>query len=84
MVTISEDPSVSQPAPFSGGETTVVANSEIEVSQESDRMFLFEPGASLNDIVTAVNEVGAAPGDLIAILEALKHAGSLRAELLVI
>ena len=47
-------------------------------------MFLFEPGTSLNEIVEAVNGVGAAPGDLVAILEALKQAGALRAELLVI
>ena len=47
-------------------------------------MFLFEPGATLNEIVTAVNQVGAAPGDLVAILEALKQAGSLHAELIVI
>jgi flagellar P-ring protein precursor FlgI len=47
-------------------------------------MFLFSPGASLNEVVRAVNEVGAAPSDLVAILEALKEAGALRAELLVI
>ena len=47
-------------------------------------MFLFKPGVDLNDIVKAVNEVGAAPGDLVAILEALRQAGALRAELLVI
>ncbi len=85
VVTISEDFGVSQPAPFNrGGETVVVPDSQIEVTEDEARMFLFEPGVSLNDIVTAVNEVGAAPGDLVAILEALKQAGSLRAELLVI
>ena len=47
-------------------------------------MFLFSPGVSLNEIVQAVNQVGAAPGDLVAILEALKQAGSLTAELIVI
>jgi flagellar P-ring protein precursor FlgI len=47
-------------------------------------MFMFEPGVELNDIVRAVNQVGAAPGDLVAILEALKQAGALHAELLVI
>ena len=50
----------------------------------TSRMFLFKPGVDLNDIVKAVNEVGAAPGDLVAILEALREAGALRAELLVI
>ena len=47
-------------------------------------MFMFDPGVDLNDIVRAVNQVGAAPGDLVAILEALKIAGALRAELVVI
>ncbi len=89
VVTISEDALVSQPGPsFSrqggGGETVVVPDSEIELVQDVARMFLFEPGVSLDEIVRAVNEVGAAPGDLVAILEALKRAGSLHAELLVI
>jgi flagellar P-ring protein precursor FlgI len=47
-------------------------------------MFVFNAGVDLNDIVRAVNQVGAAPGDLVAILEALREAGSLRAELVVI
>jgi flagellar P-ring protein precursor FlgI len=47
-------------------------------------MFYFAPGVALQDIVNAVNEVGAAPGDLMAILEALKQSGALRAELVVI
>ncbi len=84
VVTISEEAGVSQPAPFGTGDTVVVANSEVTVSEEESRMFLFEPGASLNEIVEAVNQVGAAPGDLVAILEALKQAGALRAELIVI
>ncbi len=86
VVTISEQIAVSQPvAPFSSsGETRVVPNSNIEVKQEDNRMFMFEPGVDLNDIVRAVNQVGAAPGDLVAILEALKEAGALRAELVVI
>jgi len=84
-VTISEDPRVSQPQAFSsGGNTEVVADSDIQVIQESARMFLFRPGITLDAIVRAVNEVGAAPGDLVAILEALKQAGALRAELIVI
>ena len=83
-VTISNDPIISQPQPLAGGETVVVPNSQIDVKQEKNRMFLFNPGVSLNDIVEAVNNVGAAPGDLVAILEALKQAGALRAELIVI
>ncbi|MGE3774771.1 MAG: flagellar basal body P-ring protein FlgI [Gammaproteobacteria bacterium] len=83
-VTISNDPIVSQPNALSGGQTAVVPNSQIDVREEKNKMFLFDPGVSLNDIVEAVNKVGAAPGDLVAILEALKEAGALRAELLVI
>lgn len=83
-VTISEKPSVSQAGPLSGGSTVVVPASEVQIAQENNRMFLFEPGISLGEIVRAVNRVGAAPGDLVAILEALKQVGALRAELIVI
>ncbi len=85
VVTISEDFGVSQPPPFNrGGETLVVPDSNIEVSEGESRMFLFAPDVTLDSIVHAVNEVGAAPGDLVAILEALKQSGSLRAELIII
>ena len=83
-VTISEKPAISQPGPLAGGSTVVVPTSDIKVKEESNKMFLFEPGVALGDIVQAVNNVGAAPGDLVAILEALKEAGALRAELVVI
>jgi flagellar P-ring protein precursor FlgI len=83
-VTITEREDVSQPAPFSRGDTVVSPRSEITASQEPARMFLFDAGVDLNEIVRAVNQVGAAPGDLVAILEALKEAGALRAELIVI
>jgi flagellar P-ring protein FlgI len=83
-VSIKEEQQVSQPLPLSKGTTTVVNNSTINVDQGSNRMFLFKPGVELEQIVHAVNEVGAAPGDLVAILEALKEAGALQAELVVI
>lgn len=83
-VTISEDLDVVQPNAFGGGTTAVVPGSEVEIAEEDSRMFYFAPGVNLQDIVTAVNEVGAAPGDLMAILEALRQAGALRAELVVI
>jgi flagellar P-ring protein FlgI len=83
-VSIKEEQSVSQPAPYSKGQTTVVNNSVIKVDQGSNHMFLFNPGVELEQIVRAVNDVGAAPGDLVAILEALKEAGALQAELIVI
>ncbi|MDH5501960.1 MAG: flagellar basal body P-ring protein FlgI, partial [Gammaproteobacteria bacterium] len=86
VVTISEKPFASQPiAPFSdSGQTVVLPNSRVDIEQEKSSMFLFQPGTSLDEIVQAVNRVGAAPGDLVAILEALKQAGALRAELVVI
>lgn len=84
VVTIAERPQVSQPQPFGQGETVVTPQSDVQISQEGERMFLFEPGVTLDEIVRAVNQVGAAPGDLMAILEALKQAGALRAELIVI
>lgn len=83
-VTIAEHIGVSQPEPFSRGVTAVVPESEVSVEQDVNRMFVFDPGISLDEIVRAVNEVGAAPGDLVAILEALREAGALRAELIVI
>ena len=83
-VTISADPLVSQPAPFSDGVTAVVDRADITVEEEDSRMFLFDPGVTLEEIVRAVNRVGAAPSDLVAILEALKEAGALRAELVII
>jgi flagellar P-ring protein precursor FlgI len=84
-VTIKEQLNVSQPTALStGGQTTVTPDSSIDVEQKGSRMFLFAPGVSLDEIVRAVNQVGAAPGDLVAILEALQQAGALRAELVVI
>jgi len=83
-VTITEDPQVSQPEPLSGGQTVVVPNSKVKAEQEAKPMFKFGPGTTLDDIVRAVNQVGAAPSDLMAILEALKQAGALQADLIVI
>lgn len=84
-VTITERIGVSQPGAFSNGQTVAVPQSSIDISQGgSSRMFKFEAGVSLDEIVRAVNQVGAAPGDLVAILEALRQAGALRAELLII
>jgi flagellar P-ring protein precursor FlgI len=84
-VTITERTDVSQPSPFSSGGTTVTTpRSEISVSQSDARMFVFNAGVNLDEIVRAVNQVGAAPGDLVAILEALQQAGALRAQLIVI
>ncbi len=83
-VTITENPQVSQPNALSRGQTAVTPKSSIKVEEEKKRMFVFNPGVSLDEIVQAVNNVGAAPSDLVAILEALKSAGALHAELIVI
>lgn len=83
-VTISEDVRISQPNALAEGATVVVPDSDVTVQEESGPMFKFAPGPTLSDIVKAVNEVGVAPGDLMAILEALKQAGALKAEIVVI
>lgn len=83
-VTITERVDVSQPNVLAQGDTVAVPRSEIKVEQPTARMFVFNAGVNLDEIVRAVNQVGAAPGDLIAILEALKAAGALRAELIII
>ena len=83
-VVIKENIDISQPNALGQGQTVVVPDSELEVVEESGLMFNFAPGPTLDDIVRAVNEVGAAPGDLMAILEALKESGALKAEIVVI
>lgn len=84
-VTVSENINVSQPGPLArAGETAITPESEVRIVEEEARMFVIDPGVSLRELVTAVNKVGAAPGDLIAILEALQQAGALRAQLVVI
>jgi flagellar P-ring protein FlgI len=75
---------VSQPNMLAQGQTTVVQNADIAVSDPKAPMFLFQPGVDLRQIVDAVNQVGATPSALIAILEALKNSGGLRAELIII
>lgn len=85
-VSIVEAVQVSQPEGYGNrsGVTVVAPQSSVEVREDGGRMFLFQGGTSLESIVRAVNAVGAAPGDIVAILEALKRAGALRAELEVI
>lgn len=83
-VAVAENPTISQPAPLSRGQTAVQQDSDIQVTERRSPMFDFAPGASLSEIVRAVNAIGAAPSDLVAILEALKQAGALRAELVVL
>jgi flagellar P-ring protein precursor FlgI len=83
-VAIAATNEVSQPGAFSQGQTTAVQNANISVNEPNKPMILFQPGVDLRQIVDAVNQVGASPSAMIAILEALKSSGSLRAELVVI
>ncbi len=83
-VTISESQAVSQPNPFAVGETVTVNQSDIDINREQGQMLIWPEGTDLNTIVNAVNSLGAAPMDLMAILQALHEAGALNAELVVI
>lgn len=84
VVTISQAVQVSQPRALASGTTAVTTNSDVDVTMEGDRMFVLNTGITLQDVVDAVNRVGATPADLVSILQALKGAGALRAELIVI
>ncbi len=84
VVEISEQTEVSQPEALSQGETAAAPQSEVNVTEGEGRMFKFGPGVDLDTIVSAVNDVGAAPSDLVAILQALDRVGALKAELVVI
>lgn len=83
-VAIKENLNVSQPNGLSAGQTAVVPDSTIEVSEKQGKMFKLEPGVTLDDLVRAVNQVGAAPSDLMAILQALKQAGAIEGQLIII
>jgi flagellar P-ring protein precursor FlgI len=83
-VRIDESQRVSQPAPLSNGQTALENRSNVQVTEEKKPMFLLSPGPKLADVVKAVNAIGASPADLVAILEALKEAGALKAELVVL
>ena len=83
-VAIAATNEVSQPNAFEQGQTAGVQNANIAVNEPNKPMFLFQAGVDLRQIVDAINQVGASPSALIAILAALKSSGSLRAELVVI
>jgi len=83
-VSVAMTNEVSQPGALSNGTTQAVQNADVKIDEPTKPMFLFQPGVDLRQIVDAINQVGATPSALIAILEALKSSGSLRAELLVI
>jgi flagellar P-ring protein precursor FlgI len=83
-VTINEIEDASQPNAFAEGRTVTTNQSIIDVNQDDSRMFVFNPGITLDTLVRAINQVGAGPGDVMAILEALDQAGALRGDLIII
>lgn len=83
-VTISTTPQVSQPGPFSQGQTAVVEKSDITITQQAGSLVQLPAGAKLADVVKALNTLGATPQDLLAILQAMRSAGALNAEIEVI
>ncbi len=83
-VSVSSEPQVSQPNPLSGGQTVVTQNTQVDVKKDGGKVLMLKGGAALADVVKALNAIGASPQDLLAILQAMKAAGSLRAELEII
>jgi flagellar P-ring protein precursor FlgI len=83
-VTVNATPQVSQPAPFSQGQTTKTEKVDIAITQQGGALVQLPPGAKLSDVVRALNLLGATPQDLLSILQAMKSAGALNAELEVI
>jgi flagellar P-ring protein precursor FlgI len=83
-VVINTENTVSQPNPLSNGQTVAVQNSQVDIKKEGGQVLLLKEGVSLADVVKALNAIGSTPQDLLAILQAMKAAGALRAELEVI
>jgi flagellar P-ring protein precursor FlgI len=83
-VTISSTPQVSQPAPLSQGQTTVTEKTDITITQQGGALMQLPVGAKLADVVRALNALGATPQDLLSILQAMRSAGALQAEIEVI
>lgn len=84
IVTINESAEASQPEAESSGQTVLLPKSEVTIEQQRGALFMLPEEASLQDIISAINSVGASPADLMSILQALKQAGALKAELIVI
>ena len=83
-VSIKEKVGVSQPEPFSYGETEVVNDSQIKIEEKQSKMFKLDTGTTLDELVKGINEVGMAPGDLMSVLEALDEAGAIEGDLVII
>lgn len=81
-IKVTEDPFVSQPLPFAGGDTTLVNNTEITVEEQTDRkLSSLDTGVSLQEMVDGLNALGVGPRDLISILQAIKASGALQADI---
>jgi flagellar P-ring protein precursor FlgI len=80
-ISVSENPQVSQPAPLAEGETTVVPRTDIAVQEELGGLAVVEGGVPLSELVAGLNALGVSPRDLIAILQALKAAGAIQADI---
>jgi flagellar P-ring protein precursor FlgI len=83
-IQIKESTDVSQPLPFSDGETVVTPDTNISVEEGNNRLVLMESGVSIGEVVKALNALGVSPRDLIAIFQAIKAAGALQAKLEII
>jgi flagellar P-ring protein precursor FlgI len=83
-VVISGEQQVSQPGALSGGQTTTTSQADIQVKQEGSALMHVKASVNLSDVVKALNALGANPQDLLAILQAMKAAGALRADLEII
>jgi flagellar P-ring protein FlgI len=82
-VRVTETPQVSQPNPLAEGDTVVVPRTRVEVEEDGGNMVLLEEGVSLQELVAGLNALGVGPRDLIGILQAIKAAGALQAEIVV-
>jgi flagellar P-ring protein FlgI len=83
-LTIKESPFVSQPGPFSDGRTVVVPDTEIDFQEDKSRFVVMEEGVTVGDLAGALNTIGVTPRDVIAIFQAIKAAGALQAELVIL
>jgi flagellar P-ring protein precursor FlgI len=80
-VTITETPEVSQPAPFSRGRTVVVPRTDVGVQEEGKKLAVVREGMSLQQLVDGLNALGIGPRDMISILQAIKAAGAIQADI---
>ena len=82
-ITINEKPEVSQPGALSSGQTTVVPRTDIQITEEEKKLNVIQEGVSISDVARALNVLGVTPRDLISIFQAIKRAGALHAELVI-